>query len=84
MTTARSALLTAFMLGRSGHKSMDWFDNMVKKVEENDSAAWREIAVLSREVASLRKEVEASRSIPERARRMNYTSQKSTGFEACS
>ena len=46
MTTARSALLTAFMLGRSGHKSMDWLNDMVKKVEENDSAAWREIAVL--------------------------------------
>ena len=58
MTTARSA---AFMLGRSGHKSTDWLDNMVKKVEENDSAAWREIAVLRREVASLRREVEASR-----------------------
>jgi hypothetical protein len=61
MTTARSALLTAFMLGRSGHKRMDWLEDMVKKVEENDSAAWREIAVLRREVASLRKEVEASR-----------------------
>jgi hypothetical protein len=33
-----AALLTAFMLGRSGHKSMDWLEDMVKKVEDNDSA----------------------------------------------
>ena len=46
MTTARSAPLTAFMLGRSGHKSMDWLNDMVKKVKENDSAAWHRIEKL--------------------------------------
>lgn len=61
MTTAHSALMTAFMLGRSGHLNTSFIDDLAKKVEENDSAAWREIAVLRREVAALRREVEAAR-----------------------
>jgi hypothetical protein len=61
MTTVQSALMSAFMLGRSGHGNIDFLEDLANKVKEGDSAVWQEIASLKRDVASLRKEVEASR-----------------------
>ena len=63
MTTVQSALMSAFMLGRSGHTNTGFLEELANKVKEgdSDSAVWQEIASLKREVASLRKEVEAGR-----------------------
>lgn len=61
MTTVQSALMSAFMLGRSGHLNTDFLEDLANKAKEGDGAIWRELASLRREVASLRKEVEAAR-----------------------
>ena len=61
MTTVRSALMSAFMLGRSGHPNTDFLEDLANKVKEGDSAVWQELASLRKEVASLRKEVQAAR-----------------------
>ena len=59
MTTVQSALMAAFMLGRSGHPNTDFLEDLANKVKESDGEVWREIAAVKREVASLRRMIEA-------------------------
>ena len=46
MTTVQSALMSAFMLGRSGHPNTDFLEELANKVKEGDSAVWQELASL--------------------------------------
>lgn len=61
--TVRRALMTAYMLGRSGHPpGQGMIDRLMHQVDDTDVLRLeRELAALKREVAALRREVEASR-----------------------
>ena len=43
MTTVQSALMSAFMLGRSGHENTDFLEDLANKVKESDGTVWQEL-----------------------------------------